>query len=122
MKLVLKEDKISKYRDHIEKGSSLTVKEKEVFDRYFFAFSQLLDGLSERQVVELLMMYPTPIGGLSQSMAYNVVNGCNADCGTGIWENLYFVALHRLRGQVVATGKVFFSVVDVQTNLRYSTC
>lgn len=92
MKLVLKEDKISKYRDHIEKGSSLTVKEKEVFDRYFFAFSQLLDGLSERQVVELLMMYPAPIGGLSQSMAYNVVNGCQEIFGTANFDNAKRVA------------------------------
>lgn len=92
MNLVLKEDKIMRYRDHIEKGTTLTVKEKQVFDRYFFAFSQLLDGLSERQVVELLMMYPEPIGGLSQSMAYNVVNGCQEVFGTANFDSAKKVA------------------------------
>lgn len=75
MQLIVKEDKLQKYRDHIQTGGDLTVKDKILFDRYFFAFTQLLDGKSERQVVELLMNVPDPIGGLKQSQAYNVVNG-----------------------------------------------
>lgn len=75
MQLIIKEDKLQKYRDHIQIGGELTVKDKVLFDRYFFAFTQLLDGKSERQVVELLMNTPEPIGQLKQSQAYNVVNG-----------------------------------------------
>lgn len=75
MQLIIKEDKLRKYRDHIQVGSSLSEKDKELFDRYFFAFTNLLDGLSERKVVELLMNAPDPLGQIGQSQAYNVVNG-----------------------------------------------
>ncbi|MCE6987474.1 hypothetical protein [Dyadobacter sp. CY323] len=76
MQLIVKDDKLQKYRDHIQTGAELTGKDKELFERYFFAFSLLLDGLSERKVVETLMFSPAPIGNLSQSHAYNIVNGC----------------------------------------------
>lgn len=49
MQLIVKDDKLQKYRDHIQTGAELAGKDKELFDRYFFAFS-LLDGLSERKV------------------------------------------------------------------------
>ena len=75
MQLTIKDDKLQKYRDHVQQGSDLAGKDKELFDRYFFAFSQLMDGLSERKVVELLMSCPAPLGRISQSQAYNVVNG-----------------------------------------------
>lgn len=75
MQLQIKDDKLQKYRDHVQTGVDLYGKDKELFDRYFFAFSQLLDGLSERKVVELLMNCPAPLGQLGQSQAYNVVNG-----------------------------------------------
>lgn len=76
MQLIVKDDKLQKYRDHIQQGRELGEADKKYFDRYFFAFTLLLDGLSERKVVESLMYSPNPLGGLSQSMAYNVVNGC----------------------------------------------
>lgn len=75
MQLIVKEDKLQKYRDHIQVGSNLSEKDKELFDRYFFAFTNLLEGLSERKVVELIMNCPEPLGQLGQSQAYNVVNG-----------------------------------------------
>lgn len=75
MQLIVKDEKLQKYRDHVQQGTDLYGKDKELFDRYFFAFSQLLDGLSERKVVELLMNCPAPLGQLGQSQAYNVVNG-----------------------------------------------
>lgn len=75
MQLVVKDDKLQKYRDHVRVGGSLSEKDKEMFDRFFFAFTNLLDGLSERKTVELLMTCPAPLGQLSQSQAYNVVNG-----------------------------------------------
>jgi hypothetical protein len=75
MQLIVKEDKLQKYTDHIQTGVELTGKDKVLFDRYFFAFTQLLDGKSERQTVELLMNTPEPLGKLGQSQAYNVVNG-----------------------------------------------
>jgi len=75
MNLIIKEDKLQKYRDHIQTGGELTVKDKKLFDRYFFTFTQLLNGKSERQVVELLMNVPDPLGGLKQGQTYNVVNG-----------------------------------------------
>jgi hypothetical protein len=74
MQLTIKEDKFQKYRDHVQAGTDLFGKDKEMFNRYFFAFTNMLDGLSERRVVELLMNCPAPIGQLSQSQAYNVVN------------------------------------------------
>jgi hypothetical protein len=46
-----------------------------MFDRFFSAFTNLMDGLSERKVVELLMSCPTPLGQAGQSQAYNIVNG-----------------------------------------------
>ena len=112
MNLILREDKIAKYRDHIEKGAKLTAKEKQVFDRYFFAFTQLLDGLSERQVVELLMICPEPIGGLSQSSAYNVVNGCQEIFGTANFDTakktakryIYATRLEELANKIEATA------------------
>jgi hypothetical protein len=76
MQLIVKDDKLQRYRDHIQTGKELGEADKKYFDRYFFAFTLLLDGLSERKVVESLMFSPEPLGGLSQSMAYNVVNGC----------------------------------------------
>lgn len=76
MQLIVKDDKLQKFRDHIQTGTELGEADKKYFDRYFFAFTLLLDGMSERKVVESLMHSPSPIGGLSQSMAYNVVNGC----------------------------------------------
>lgn len=76
MQLIVKDDKLQKFRDHIQTGTELGEADKKYFDRYFFAFTLLLDGMSERKVVESLMHSPAPIGGLSQSMAYNVVNGC----------------------------------------------
>ncbi|WP_031527024.1 hypothetical protein [Dyadobacter crusticola] len=76
MQLIVKEDKLQRYRDHIQTGKELGEADKKYFDRYFFAFTLLLDGLSERKVVETLMFSPPPVGGISQSMAYNVVNGC----------------------------------------------
>lgn len=75
MNLIVKDDKLQKYRDHIQVNAALSAKDKELYDRFFFAFTQLLDGLSERKVVELLMNCPAPIGQLSQSQAYNTVNG-----------------------------------------------
>lgn len=75
MQLIVKDDKLQKYRDHVRIGISLSEKDKEMFDRFFFAFTNLLDGLSERKTVELLMTCPAPLGQLSQSQAYNVVNG-----------------------------------------------
>ena len=75
MQLIVKDDKLQKYRDHVQSGIDLSGKDKEMFERYFFAFTQMMDGLSERRVVELLMNCPAPIGKLSQSHAYNVVNG-----------------------------------------------
>jgi len=75
MQLIVKEDKLQKYRDHVQNGLDLTGKDKEMFDRFFFAFTNLLDGLSERKVVELLMFCPAPLGQLGQSQAYNIVNG-----------------------------------------------
>lgn len=76
MQLIVKDDKLQRYRDHIQTGKELGEADKKYFDRYFFAFTLLLDGLSERKVVETLMFSPAPVGGISQSMAYNVVNGC----------------------------------------------
>lgn len=64
MQLIIKDDKLQKYRDHVQIGKDLFGKDKEMFDRYFFAFSQLLDGLSERKVVELLMFCPAHLGRL----------------------------------------------------------
>lgn len=75
MQLIVKEDKLQKYRDHIQIATELSEKDKELFNRYFFAFTNLLEGLSERKVVELLMNSPLPLGQLGQSQAYNVVNG-----------------------------------------------
>ena len=75
MQLIVKENKLQKYRNHIQEGAPLSTKDTELFDRYFFTFTNLLDGLSERKVVELLMYSPVPLGGISQSQAYNVVNG-----------------------------------------------
>jgi hypothetical protein len=75
MQLIVKDDKLQKYRDHVQHGLGLSTKDKSVFDRYFYAFHQLLDGQSERQVVKLLMNLPEPMGGVSQSQAYNIVNG-----------------------------------------------
>lgn len=46
-----------------------------LFDWYFFAFTQLLDGKDEWQVAELLMYTPEPIGQLNQSQGADVVNG-----------------------------------------------
>lgn len=74
MQLAIKDDKLQRYRDHIQRGTDLPGKDKTLFDRYFFAFTNLMDGLSERRVVELLMNCPAPLGQLSQSQAYNVVN------------------------------------------------
>lgn len=75
MQLIVKDDKLQKYRDHVQHGHSLAAKDKLIFDRYFYAFHQLLDGNSERQVVKLLLNMGEPIGGVSQSQAYNIVNG-----------------------------------------------
>lgn len=75
MQLVVRDDKLHKYREHLQTGLELKGKDKEMFDRFFYAFSQLLDGASERQVVKSLMNAPAPLGGISQSQAYNIING-----------------------------------------------
>ena len=75
MQLVVKDDKLQKYRDHVQHGAGLSPRDKLIFDRYFYAFHQLLDGCSERQVVNLLVNLDEPLGGVSQSHAYNIVNG-----------------------------------------------
>ncbi|WP_353720316.1 hypothetical protein [Dyadobacter sp. 676] len=87
MQLIVKDDKLQKYRDHIQTGTELGEADKKYFDRYFFAFTLLLDGMSERKVVESLMHSPPPVGGLSQSMAYNVVNGCQQIFGALDFDN-----------------------------------
>lgn len=77
MQLIVKEDKLQRYRAHVMTGQELNGKDKVMFDRYFFAFSQLLDGQSERQTVVHLMNLPEPLGGVGQSQAYNIINGAH---------------------------------------------
>lgn len=77
MQLIVKEDKLQRYRQHVLTGIELSGKDKVMFDRYFFAFSQLLDGQSERQTVVHLMNLPEPLGGIGQSQAYNIINGAH---------------------------------------------
>lgn len=68
MQLIVKDDKLQKFRDHIQTGTELGEAKKKYFDRYFFAFTLLVDGTSKRKLIESLMHSPPPIGGLSQSI------------------------------------------------------
>lgn len=40
MQLTIKDDKLQKYRDHVRVGVSLSEKNKEMFDRFFFCLHQ----------------------------------------------------------------------------------
>ena len=117
MQLTIKDDKLQKYRDHISRGSDLAGKDKEIFTRYFFAFTQMLDGLSERKVVELLMNTPAPIGQLSQSQAYNVVNASQEIFGVLNFSNskklaqryIYATRLEELASNIEDLAKTMLS-------------
>ncbi|UHG93341.1 hypothetical protein [Spirosoma oryzicola] len=71
---VFKEDRLERYRDHLMTDRPLEEKELAMFQKYFFAYSHLCDGLSERQVVKAIMAVGTY--NLSQSQAYNIVRDC----------------------------------------------
>ncbi|WP_285545023.1 hypothetical protein [Dyadobacter frigoris] len=62
MQLIIKNDKLQKYQDHVQINTTLSAKDKQLYDRFFFAFTQLLDGLSERKVVELPINCPSNLG------------------------------------------------------------
>ncbi|WP_254562155.1 hypothetical protein [Dyadobacter diqingensis] len=124
MQLIIKEDKLQRYRDHVQAGTSLSEKDKELFDRYFFAFTNLLDGLSERKAVELLMNCPAPLGQLSQSQAYNVVNGAQEIFGVLNFSSskkmaqryIYATRLEEMAGKVEELAR---TMVNNSTKLYY---
>ncbi|WP_342086078.1 hypothetical protein [Dyadobacter sp. OTU695] len=115
MQLIVKDDKLQKYRDHIQTGAELAEADKRYFDRYFFAFTLLLDGLSERKVVETLMFSPEPIGRLSQSHAYNVVNGCQQIFGALDFGNAKKVAQREI--YAVRLEEIAHSLEEMGHNL-----
>lgn len=77
MELAIKDDRLERYRDHLHKGVELTDKEQDMMQRYNFAYTQLCDGESQREVVKLLMAAYR----LSQSQAYNIANDALAIFG-----------------------------------------
>ncbi|WP_439558211.1 hypothetical protein [Dyadobacter sp.] len=129
MQLIVKDDKLQKYRDHIQTGTDLTGKDKALFDRYFFAFTLLLDGFSERKVVESLMFSPAPVGQLSQSQAYNVVNGCQQIFGSLDFGNakkiaqreIYATRLEEMAHTMQQMGKEMLTKNSVQIELSDGT-
>lgn len=124
MQLIVKDDKLQRFRDHVQVGTDLTIKEKEIFDRYFFAFSNLLDGLSERKVVDLLMNCPPPLGRLSQSQAYNVVNGAQEIFGVLNFSNSKKLAQRyiygtRLEEMAAKVEEMAHSLINNATKIYY---
>lgn len=66
----MKGDRLEKFRDHLHRDAPLADKDKLLMQRYNFAYTQLCDGESSREVVTLL----TQTYNISQSQAYNIVN------------------------------------------------
>ncbi|MGM9509530.1 hypothetical protein ACS5NO_17475 [Larkinella sp. GY13] len=65
-----KADRLERFRDHLHRDAPLAEKDQLLMQRYNFAYTQLCEGESSREVVTLLMK----AYGLSQSQAYNIVN------------------------------------------------
>ncbi|MFC5413135.1 hypothetical protein ACFPMF_27690 [Larkinella bovis] len=70
MELIPKEDRLERFRDHLHREVPLAEKDQLLMQRYNFAYTQLCDGESSREVVKLLMSAYC----LSQSQSYNIVN------------------------------------------------
>lgn len=87
----------------------LEEKELAMFQKYFFAYSGLCDGLSERQVVKTLMADSTY--KLSQSQAYNIVRDsqeifANAKSAKkDAKRNVYVIRLEELAAKLEADGE-----------------
>ncbi|MGV3560773.1 hypothetical protein [Larkinella arboricola] len=66
----MKSDRLERFRDHLHRDAPLADKDQLLMQRYNFAYTQLCDGESSREVVALLIKSY----GISQSQAYNIVN------------------------------------------------
>ncbi|GAB3911526.1 hypothetical protein GCM10028803_53190 [Larkinella knui] len=72
-----KADRLERFRDHLHRDAPLADKDQLLMQRYNFAYTQLCEGESSREVVALLMK----VYALSQSQAYNIVNDALAIFG-----------------------------------------
>lgn len=65
MQLIVKDDKLLKYRDDVERDHDLAGKDKDLLDRYFFAFMKVLtvsvriEVLNERLTAIANCYYPS---------------------------------------------------------------
>ncbi|WP_080239045.1 hypothetical protein [Spirosoma rigui] len=121
---VYKEDRLERYRDHLMTDRPLDAPAQAMFQKYLYAYAQLCDGLSERQVVKMLTA--VQIYNLSQSQAYNIIRDCQEIFGNvkaakkDAKRNIYVTRLEELalkleeQGEFEAAGNILLKAAKMQ--------